>query len=395
MTVDDVSVLRCPISGKDLRFANADEIAELRADIAKQTLVHLDGSPVGQLFNGFLRTVEGHVYYPILDNVFILLSDFAILPVAERRSYAVHLTPAATRAVMHFYDRTGWRKTDSGVFHDADINEDFREVSREYIHRCHLRLNDHLPKHGKYLLDVASGPIQYDEYLTYSANFERRICCDVSYEALKVAASRLGNKGIYIQGDITNLPLKDGAVDAFVSLHTVYHVPAEKQILAFRELERVTGDGGSGVVVYSWGDHAWGHKLGKRCRALAGLSGRLRTLLRPFVPDAWVKWLKRGSVAVVTQPRFTGKLAASQYSFHAYDFGWYRKSVATSGQWTLRVWRGVSPEFLKRRIPDNIFGSLVLALIHRVEGFFPTLLGRIGQYPMFVFRKPSHSASHR
>ena len=88
MTVDDVSVLRCPISGKDLRFANADEIAELRADIAKQTLVHLDGSPVGQLFNGFLRTVEGHVYYPILDNVFILLSDFAILPVAERRSYA-------------------------------------------------------------------------------------------------------------------------------------------------------------------------------------------------------------------------------------------------------------------------------------------------------------------
>jgi ubiquinone/menaquinone biosynthesis C-methylase UbiE len=388
VTVDDVSVLRCPISGKDLRFANADEIAELRADIAKQTLVHLDGSPVGQLFNGFLRTVEGHVYYPILDNVFILLSDFAILPVAERRSYAVHLTPAATRAVMHFYDRTGWRKTDSGVFHDADINEDFREVSREYIHRCHMRVNDHLPNRGKYLLDVASGPIQYDEYLTYSANFERRICCDVSYEALKAAESRLGDKGIYIQGDITNLPLKDGAIDGFVSLHTVYHVPAEKQVLAFHELERVTRNGGGGIVVYSWDRHSWGRKVAAPWRALVELPARMRRGLRPLVPDAWVRWLRRSAVLAVADAP-TVEYAASQFSFHAHSSGWYRRNVAASGRWSLRVWRSVSVKFLENCIPDNAVGRSLLAIVYTAETIFPKTLGRIGAYPMFVFRNPS------
>ena len=37
--------------------------------------------------------------------------------------------------------------------------KDFRVVSRDYIHKCHLRVNDYLPRRGKYLLDVASGPI--------------------------------------------------------------------------------------------------------------------------------------------------------------------------------------------------------------------------------------------
>jgi methyltransferase family protein len=386
-----ISLLRCPITGDDLHFANADDIAKMSADTATNALIHLDGTRVRDVFDGFLRTTEGDIYYPVLNSVFILLPDFAIVPEADRKSHAPHLMPEATRAVMEFYDRTGWRKTDRGVFHDADINEDFREASREYIHRCHLRVNDHLPKHGKYLLDVASGPIQYDEYLSYSANFERRICCDVSFEALKAAALRLGDKGIYIQGDITNLPLKDGAVDAFVSLHTVYHVPAEKQILAFRELERVTRRGGSGVVVYTWGGHSRGAKIIALWRALAALRARVRTLLRPFVPDAWVRWLRRGRAPLATQSYSTKKYAASQYSFHAHDFDWCRRNVNVSGHWTLGVWRSVSVKFLQSCIPDNVLGRWMLTLIYALENLFPRALGRSGCYPMFVFKKPTGS----
>lgn len=285
MTADETAILRCPITRQSLRLANAEETFRVRQDIAEKAFVHPDGSPAKERFSGFLCVADTEILYPVIDNIFILLSDFAIVPQAARERFAAFLTPQATRNVMTFYDDLGWQKTGRGVFHDADINEDFRVVSRDYIHKCHLRVNDYLPRRGKYLLDVASGPIQYDDYMTYSANFERRICCDISLAALRAAAAKLGNKGIYIQGDITKLPLQDGVADGFVSLHTIYHVTAERQLAAFGELERVTRPGGCGVVVYSWGRHAWSVKLGAPARALSRLRSRARTLLRPLIPD--------------------------------------------------------------------------------------------------------------
>ena len=128
--------------------------------------------------------------------------------------------------------------TNGGIFEDTDRFEDLRPVSKEYIHRSHLRVGKHIPRHGKYLLDVASGPVQYPEYLAYSEGYDQRICVDISFAALRAAKKKLGDKGIYIQGDITRLPLKNASVDAFVSLHTIDHVPEENQAEAFRELEQ-------------------------------------------------------------------------------------------------------------------------------------------------------------
>jgi ubiquinone/menaquinone biosynthesis C-methylase UbiE len=382
------AILKCPVTGDDLEFADANTVTKLHANIVAKTWLHLDGSPVDTAFDEFLKTRKCHIYYPIRDNVFLLLSKFAIVRETERERYASQLTPVATLALMRFYDQIGWKQTDRGVFHDADINEDFRDVARRYVRDCHLRVNDNLPEGGQYILDVASGPIQYDEYLTYSNNFEKRICCDVSFEALTGAARRLGDKGIYIQGDITNIPIKDGSVDGFISLHTIYHVPSEKQILAFQELERVTRKGGGGVVVYSWGSNSLGTKISAPWRALLTLPARARTALRAFVPNAMVRWIKWGDrVPTTGETHGTMKYAASHFCFYAHNFEWYGRNIATSGRWTLQVWRSVSLRFLKRRIPDNAVGHSMLALIYRMECLFPRAFGRIGQYPMFVFRK--------
>src|SRR4030095_17082612 len=156
---------------------------------------------------------------------------------------------------MRLYDELGGQSSEDVGLQDAQLFEDFRPVSSEYIHKCHMRINEHLVPQGNYLLDAASGPVQYREYLTYSERYEFRICTDVSLTALKAAKQKLGGKGIYIQCDITQLPLKSASVDAFVSLHTIYHVPEKKQAMAFRELERVLRPGRPGTVVYTWGHH--------------------------------------------------------------------------------------------------------------------------------------------
>ena len=45
--------------------------------------------------------------------------------------------------VREFYDQVGWQEAGEGVYQNAHY-EDLRPVSREYIHRCHLRILRHL-----------------------------------------------------------------------------------------------------------------------------------------------------------------------------------------------------------------------------------------------------------
>ena len=99
------------------------------------------------------------------------------------------------------------------------------------------------------MLDVGSGPIPYKELLRYSDKFEKRVCVDLSVNGLWGAKQNLGDRGIYLQGDITKLPLKTGSMDAISCNHVIYQIQPEHQIAAWLELWRVLKPGGVAVVV--------------------------------------------------------------------------------------------------------------------------------------------------
>ena len=140
--------------------------------------------------------------------------------------------------VREFYDRVGWQMVSGEVYQNAEY-EDLRPVSRDYIHKCHLRINRHLAPQGEFLLDAGSGPVQYPEYLTYSEGYTARVCMDISIVAMREARKRLGEKGRYVVADIAHLPFKSDAFDGIVSLHTIHHVPMEDKVPAYEELYRV------------------------------------------------------------------------------------------------------------------------------------------------------------
>jgi ubiquinone/menaquinone biosynthesis C-methylase UbiE len=365
--VSFISMLKCPLTGSGLAVMAPPGLDAVRRQTVEGALVHPDGTAPQPSFDGFLQTTDGRLYYPVLDGIFVLLPSLALVRREDRPTFAGLATEWQTLSVMRFYDQIGWREADGGSFQDADLFEDLRPVSRDYLHRCHLRINRYLAAGGEFLLDIASGPIQYPEYLTYSERFTRRICCDVSLTALRAAKRRLGSKGIYLQCDITCIPLKDETVDGLVSLHTIYHVPAERQTMAFREIERVLKPGASGVVVYTWGDH---------CRAMRLLMmspiRALRALAQRFMPH--------NAVQAATP------IAASLY-FRPHGYDWFAANVAADGRWRLYVWRSVSVPFLHRFVRAKLFGAAFLKLVFRLEEWFPYHFGRYGQYPLMVFRR--------
>ena len=108
------------------------------------------------------------------------------------------------KSVHSFYNSQGW-KIFSNHYEDANINEDLRLNSREYVSKCRKRILRYIPNKGSNILDFASGPIQYKEYLQYSRKFNYRHCVDFSKDAIKIAKSKIGKKGKFYCKDFLDI----------------------------------------------------------------------------------------------------------------------------------------------------------------------------------------------
>lgn len=281
------------------------------------------------------------------------------------------------RQVQAFYDSIGWKVVGDGLYQNARY-EDLRPVSGEYIHRCHLRVGRHLPQRGQRLLDAGSGPVQYPEYLEYSRGFSRRVCLDISRLALTEARTRLGTHGAYVVGDLANLPFKESVFEGVVSLHTLHHLPAEEHKRGLKELYRVLAPAGRAVVVYAWGDGGLLMRLMER-PTRAGQSMLARRRGEQAIPGAQRKDAK---------DRDPQKCAPTGTITYKHDYIWARKELDFLPTLEILVWRTVNTGFLRTFIHERLFGRVWLRMLHRWEETAPRLLGRLGQYPMFVFSKP-------
>lgn len=278
--------------------------------------------------------------------------------------------------VREFYDQVGWQQVAGGVYQNARY-EDLRPVSAEYIHRCHLRVGRHLAPSGRFLLDAGSGPVQYPEYQTYSAGYQRRVCLDISIVALQEARKRLGERGLYVVADVANLPFKPEAFDGVVSMHTLHHLPVGNQEQAYLELYRVLAPGRSAVVVNGWTES----RLMRRFQPLVRLFERAgiavaRLRGRP-VPQ------KAAANAPAAQPvgTYIQKLNAS----------WLRGTLAGKAPVEIRVWRSVNVRFLRAVIHAPLAGKFWLRLLYALEERYPRYFGENGQYPLIILSKPQNS----
>jgi SAM-dependent methyltransferase len=286
------------------------------------------------------------------------------------------------REVRAFYDSVGWTTVGDGLYQNARY-EDLRPVSREYIHRCHLRVARHLPTRGARLLDAGSGPVQYPEYLEYSRGFGRRVCLDISHRALTEARARLGDHGAYVVGDLARLPFKSETFEGVVSLHTLHHLPAAEHSVGLKELYRVLAPQGRAVVVYAWGDGGLLMRLMERPAQLARSVLALRTR-RHEAPGPGPAGPVGGSSPPPTATR-TFK----------HNYRWAKKHVGLFPGAEILVWRAVNTGFLRTFIHERYRGRLWLRWLYRLEEAAPKLMGRIGQYPMFVISKPGSKSPER
>jgi SAM-dependent methyltransferase len=290
--------------------------------------------------------------------------------------------------VREFYDQVGWQEISAGVYQNATY-EDLRPVSREYIHKCHMRVNRHLRPHGKYLLDAGSGPIQYPEYLTYSQGYQYRVCVDISEVALQEARKRMVDQaGLFVVADISHLPFKPAVFDGVVSLHTIHHLPVEEHALAYRELYCVLANGCAAVVVNGWGSAPLKNMALGMVKIVKRLRGRGRTLSNSQPVDKDAGELEDPLESPLEQANPSNASRAGRGTFvRKHNAAWLMSEIGSQIPVQIYVWRTFGVKFLRTFIHPRLAGGGLLRLLYGLEERFPRFLGRNGQYPLIVLRK--------
>lgn len=283
--------------------------------------------------------------------------------------------------VRQFYDQVGWQEVSEGVYQNARY-EDLRPVSREYIHRCHMRVKRYFKPEGCYFLDAGSGPIQYPEYLEYSRGYQARVCADISIVALREARQRIGDRqagghGLFVVADVANLPFRPCVFEGLMALHTIHHLPIEEHRAAYGELYRVMASNTTAVVVNGWDRSPlmvlfvaplrWIRRTRKRVERYFG-----REIARP---DQDIE------EDVTPKPEPKGTFVSKR------NAAWLQAEIGSEIPLDILVWRSVSVRFLIAYIHPWLGGRWILRLLYWLEEHFQHFFGKYGQYPLIVIRK--------
>lgn len=266
--------------------------------------------------------------------------------------------------VREFYDQIGWTQLSDGLYQNARY-EDLRPVSREYIHKCHLRVRRHLAPRGRFFLDAGSGPVQWPEYLTYSQEYQYRVCADISITALRQARAKVKERGLYVVADIANLPFVKDVFGGAVSMHTIHHLPLSEHRRAYLELNRVLQPGKTAVVVNGWHNPL------------------LMRLLEPFIRLGRVltrrsaKRKKDWSAEEDQAGTFVEKMSPR----------WLKRELGADVTFSIYSWRSLSPRSMRWFIRPNLGGEVLLRLVFALEERYPRFFGENGQYPMIVISR--------
>jgi SAM-dependent methyltransferase len=280
--------------------------------------------------------------------------------------------------VRAFYDQIGWKMESDGFYQNARY-EDLRPVSREYIDNCHLRINRHLVKDGKYLLDAGSGPIQYPAYLTYMEGYQYRVCADISIVALKEARNRIKQRGLFVVCDVADMPFKSDTMDGIVSLHTLHHLPLPDQKKAYYDLYRTLKPGKKAAVVNGWTESALMKKWFWLVKLMEKISYQFKKL--------------GGGVKISSAGKTQSDQSRKQTSIQTGTFveklneQWLIKELPEI-PFSIFVWRSVSVRFMRAVIHAMLAGKLWLKILYWLEEKNPRFYGINGQYPLIVIHKP-------
>jgi len=349
--------LRCQITKNELILIGSEEFEKLS--------IPAEFKSFGELTHGLIDN-SNQYFYPILNDIIILHEQFAIY--TGINTDGRHSLSFDKKRVFDYYNEVNYIVKDSfKIYADSGNWVDYREVSSHYMKNSFSKASRFYPSKGKYLLDIASGPIGFPEYIALSDGYEYRICVDISINALVEAKANLenaGQKGIFICADIMNIPFRDNVCDVVLCQHTLYHIPKKEQKTAVNEMYRVAKNNSKIVIIYCWFYNSWMMNLSLNFV-------QIYRVVRHYAGKLYVRFFN-------TSPKLY---------FFAHSSKWFKKSFIFSKDIEFYSWRSTNKFFMDIFIHDWLGGKWILNKIGRFEDKHSKFMSTFGEYAAIVITK--------
>ncbi len=349
--------LQCPITRNGLNVIQKEEFTNF--NLPENFLTF------GTLTKGLIDTTNQY-FYPIFDDIIVLHEHYAFF-VGNGVDIRTGLSFDKKR-VFDYYNEVNYKVKDAfKIYADSSKWVDFRRVSSKYIRNSFTKASKFYPASGKYFLDIASGPIGLPEYINLCDGYEYRVCVDISVNALieaKINIEKAGKRGIFICGDITNIPIQDNSVDTVLCQHTLYHIPKNDQLTAVNELYRVAKLNSKIVIIYCWFYHSWFMNLSLNVI-------QLYRIFRHFAGKLYVKMVN-------SKPRLY---------FYPHSPKWFKRSFVFSQDIDFYCWRSTNKYYLNVYIHSWLFGEQILNKLSRIEDKYTKFMSVFGEYAAIVIIK--------
>lgn len=349
--------LYCPITKKGLKLVDKSQF--------KGYNIPSGFEKFGELKSGLIDESEQY-FYPVFDEIIVLHEQYAVY-IGKDDSKKQSLSFDKKR-VFDYYNQVNYNLQDSlTVYGDSAKWVDYRGVSAEYMQHSFTKAALYYPHQGKYLLDIASGPIGFPEYIALSDGFEYRICVDISINALigaKRNLEKIGKKGIYICGDITNIPIKENTCDVVLCQHTLYHIPRKEQATAVNEMYRVAKNNSKIVIIYCWFFHSWMMNISLNIV-------QIYRIVRHYAGKIYVRFSNR-------KPNLY---------FYAHSPRWFKKTFSFGKNIEFYSWRSTNKFFMDLFIHKKFGGKKILEKLQKIENKHTKFMSTFGEYAAIVITK--------
>lgn len=353
-----IEYLRCPFTYNCL-------LPVTRSEFIRYSIPH-EIECFGELTSGLIDTSLQY-FYPIVNDIILLHKQYSIFIGKNELKHNEELSFDKKRVFDYYNDVNFYIQDNYSVYADSAKWVDYRKVSEDYMRNSFTKAGRYLPAKGKYLLDIASGTIGFPEYINLSNGYEYRICVDISVNALigaKYNLEKAGKKGIYICGDITNIPIQDNICDAVLSQHTLYHIPKNEQALAVNEMYRVAKPNSKIVIIYCWFYHSWMMNISLNIV-------QIYRITRHYLSKIFVRIIK----------------SKQSLYFYAHSHRWFKKTFAFSDKIDFFAWRSTNKYFMDIYIHEKLGGKKILKLISDLEDKHSKFMSTFGEYAAIVISK--------
>jgi len=263
------------------------------------------------------------------------------------------MTSQTEQIVRDFYDTYGWSKGG-----EDELFRQFRPAYRPYHAQSIARtLGCFAGRNGSLL--IAGGGDLPQSHVDLASQFNTVTCIDISRVALGITQGKLPSAE-RVLGSICCAPLPTSTFDAVFAAHIVYHIDANDQERAVRELIRVTKPGGRIVIIYN--------NPRSPIRFAAGVVHRFR---QRFAPEHAVKTVEAGLY------------------FSPYALSWWSR-FKDACSISILPWEIIGSYEERTLIPSDGLAHAFYRAAAWVERQFPSASVHFWQYPIIILdRNPT------